>query len=509
MADEPLQGHIKPSGHINKQFARWEARERGGWQYLARDRREFITLLGGGVSVFLCVSAAAQEGYYGVGHDKWHQGFYSKLKRNDGQGSCCNLMDCRPNQSRMVGDHYEVKVDGAWTPVPYDKINNVVAPDGCARPRSVRDQSQNRQGDWPRCCTDHALARRRGDRMMGWMAPLRHRRAKLVFSRITRNREPSMSEITTIGLDLAKHVFQVHGIDAQGATVLRKRLRRGQVLAFFSRLPRCVVGLEACATAHYWARELGALGHEVRLMPAQYVKAYIKRNKHDAADAEAICEAVVRPTMRFVPVKTADQQAAVLLHRGRERLVRQRTGLVNALRGHLAEFGVIAPQGLRNVDKLIAIVRDERDARLPDLARQVLQVLAAQIEQLEAAVAAIEKQLMAWHKSNPVSQRLASVPGIGPIIATAIAATVVEPSGFRSGREFAAWLGLVPRQNSTGGKHRLGGISKRGNQYLRRLLINGASANLLRSKATNADPWVIGLRRRRPPLVVAVALANH
>jgi len=317
-----------------------------------------------------------------------------------------------------------------------------------------------------------------------------------------------MGEVTTIGLDLAKHVFQVHGVDAEGATVLRKQLRRAQVLAFFSRLPPCLVGLEACATAHYWGRELRALGHEVRLMPAQYVKAYIKRNKHDAADAEAICEAVGRPTMRFVPVKTADQQAAVLLHRGRERLVRQRTGLVNALRGHLAEFGVIAPQGLRNVGKLIAIVRDEGDARLPDLARQVLQVLAAQIEQLEAAVAAIEKQLMAWHKSNPVSQRLASVPGIGPIIATAIAATVVEPGGFRSGREFAAWLGLVPRQNSTGGKHRLGGISKRGNQYLRRLLINGASANLLRSKATKADPWVIGLRRRRPPLVVAVALAN-
>ena len=344
--------------------------------------------------------------------------------------------------------------------------------------------------------------------MMGWMAPLRHLSAKLLSDRISSEWEPSMGEVTTIGLDLAKHVFQVHGVDAEGATVLRKQLRRAQVLAFFGRLPPCLVGLEACATAHYWGRELRALGHEVRLMPAQYVKAYIKRNKHDAADAEAICEAVQRPTMRFVPVKTADQQAAVLLHRGRERLVRQRTGLVNALRGHLAEFGVIAPQGLRNVGKLIAIVRDEGDARLPDLARQVLQVLAAQIEQLAAAVAAIEKHLMAWHKSNPVSQRLASVPGIGPIIATAIAATVVEPSGFRSGREFAAWLGLVPRQNSTGGKHRLGGISKRGNQYLRRLLINGASANLLRSKATKADPWVIGLRRRRPPLVVAVALAN-
>jgi transposase len=317
-----------------------------------------------------------------------------------------------------------------------------------------------------------------------------------------------MGEVTTIGLDLAKHVFQVHGVDADGATVLRKQLRRGQLLAFFSKLPPCVVGLEACATAHYWARELGAFGHEVRLMPAQYVKAYIKRNKNDAADAEAICEAVSRPTMRFVPMKTAEQQAALLLHRGRERLVRQRTALVNALRAHLAEFGVIAPQGLRNVGKLIGIVRNEEDARLPGAARQVLQVLAAQIEQLETAIAELETQLMAWHKSNPVSQRLATIPGIGPIIATAIAATVVEPNGFRSGREFAAWLGLVPRQNSTGGKNRLGGISKRGNQYLRRLLINGASANLLRSKATNADPWVIGLRRRRPSLVVAVALAN-
>jgi transposase len=337
---------------------------------------------------------------------------------------------------------------------------------------------------------------------------LRHLSAKLLVARISSKREPSMGEITTIGLDLAKHVFQVHGVDAQGVVVLRKQLRRSQILAFFGRLPRCLVGMEACATAHYWARELCALGHEVRLMPAQYVKAYVKRNKNDAADAAAICEAVVRPTMRFVPVKTADQQAAVLLHRGRERLVRQRTGLVNALRAHLAEFGVIAPQGLRNVGQLIAIVRDESDARLPGLARQVLHVLAAQIEQIHASVIELEKRLMAWHNGNPVSRRLATIPGIGPIIATAIAATVAEPSGFRSGREFAAWLGLVPRQNSTGGKTRLGGISKRGNQYLRRLLINGASANLLRSKATNADPWVIGLRRRRPSLVVAVALAN-
>src|ERR687887_513410 len=261
-----------------------------------------------------------------------------------------------------------------------------------------------------------------------------------------------MSEITTVGLDLGKHVFQVHGIDAQGTTVLRKRLRRGQVLAFFSRIPRCVVGLEACATAHYWASQL--------------------------------------------------------LHRGREQLVRQRTMLVNALRAHLAEFGMVAAQGLRNVGELIAIVRDDSDRRLPDVARQVLLVLANQIEQIEAAGTALERQLLALHKTNAGSQRLASIPGIGPIIATAIATTVADPNVFRSGREFAAWLGLVPRQNSTGGKTRLGGITKRGNRYLRRLLINGASANLLRSKATKADPWVIGLRRRRPPLVVAVALAN-
>src|SRR5215469_1339265 len=231
--------------------------------------------------------------------------------------------------------------------------------------------------------------------MMGWMAPERHPGARMVVGEIPHQSEPSMSEVTTIGLDLAKHVFQVHGVDASGAVVLRKQLRRGQVVAFFAGLPRCRVGLEACATAHYWARELQVVGHEVRLMPAQYVKAYVKRNKNDATDAEAICEAVGRPSMRFVAIKTAEQQAALLLHRGRERLVRQRTSLVNALRAHLAEFGVIAPQGLRNVARLIAIVRDESDTRLPDLARQVLQVLTTQLEQLAVAVAAVEKQLAA------------------------------------------------------------------------------------------------------------------
>jgi transposase len=321
-------------------------------------------------------------------------------------------------------------------------------------------------------------------------------------------REPSMSKVTTIGLDLAKHVFQVHAVDETDGLVMRRPLRRGQVLAFFAGLPPCLIGMEACATAHYWARELRALGHEVRLMPRQYVKAYVKRNKNDAADAEAICEAVKRPSMHFVPVKTVEQQSALLMHRGRELLVRQRTMLANALRGHLAEYGLIAAQGLHKVAGLIAIVRDEQDARVPNMARQVLRVMAEQLGDLETRIAAIEAQIMAWHKSNPVSRRLVTIPSIGPIIATAIVATVADPSVFRSGREFAAWLGLVPRQNSTGGKARLGGISKRGDSYLRRLLVNGAHAVLLRSKAAKVDPWLLALRGRRPRLVVAVALAN-
>jgi len=317
-----------------------------------------------------------------------------------------------------------------------------------------------------------------------------------------------MGDITTIGLDLAKSVFQVHAVDAMGSVVMRKRLRRGQVLAFFAEIPPCLIGLEACATAHYWARELIALGHEARLMPPNYVKAYVKRNKHDVADAEAICEAVRRPSMRFVPIKTAEQQSALMMHRARDLLVRQRTMLVNALRGHLAEFGLIEAQGLHKVAKPIAIVTDENDGRVPYIARQVLQVMINHIEDIQVRIVGLEKQLLAWHKSNPVSQRLATIPGIGPIIATAIAATVADPNTFRSGREFAAWLGLVPRQNSTGGKARLGGISKRGDSYLRRLLVNSANTVLLCSKQAKTDPWLTSLLTRKPRLVAAVALAN-
>ena len=317
-----------------------------------------------------------------------------------------------------------------------------------------------------------------------------------------------MGDITTIGLDLAKSVFQVHAVDAMGSVVMRKRLRRSQVLAFFAEIPPCLIGLEACATAHHWARELIALGHEARLMPPNYVKAYVKRNKHDVADAEAICEAVRRPSMRFVPIKTAEQQSALMMHRARDLLVRQRTMLVNALRGHLAEFGLIEAQGLHKVAKLIAIVTDENDGRVPYIARQVLQVMINHIEDIQVRIVGLEKQLLAWHKSNPVSQRLATIPGIGPIIATAIAATVADPNTFRSGREFAAWLGLVPRQNSTGGKARLGGISKRGDSYLRRLLVNSAHTVLLCSKQAKTDPWLTSLLTRKPRLVAAVALAN-
>ena len=313
-------------------------------------------------------------------------------------------------------------------------------------------------------------------------------------------------QLTTIGLDLAKHVFQVHGVDAAGNIVLRRRLRRGQMITFFAGLAPCLVGMEACATAHFWARELTALGHDVRLMPAQYVKAYVKRGKNDAADAAAICEAVSRPSMRFVPVKSEAQQAALMLHRVRDLLVRQRTQLINAVRGHLAEFGMVEAQGAWNLPRLLAHL--ETEGELPEVARQVLRLLAAQLDEAEQRIEDLDARIAAWHKASPASQRLATIPGIGPLVATAITATIADPSTFRSGREFAAWLGLVPRQRSTGGKQRLGRISREGDGYIRRLLIIGAQAVLLRSKAAHADPWMQGLLARRPRLVVAVALAN-
>jgi len=315
-------------------------------------------------------------------------------------------------------------------------------------------------------------------------------------------------QVSTNGIDLAKNVFQVHGVDAIGKVTITKKLRRSQVLALFERFPRCLIGMEACATSHHWARELRALGHDVRLMPASYVKAYVKRNKNDAADAAAICEAVTRPSMRFVPVKTAEQQSALMLHRTRDLLVRQRTQLINAMRAHLAELGLVAARGREGVQSLIALVRDNV-SQLPDLARSALQAILSQLDALGQQIANIERHLHAQHRVNEVSQRLETIPGIGVIGATAIAATVTDPKVFKSGREFAAWIGLVPRQNSSGGKERLGSISKQGDRYLRRLLVIGATA-VIRQARTHPDehPWLIQLLARRPAKVVAVALAN-
>jgi transposase len=317
-------------------------------------------------------------------------------------------------------------------------------------------------------------------------------------------------QITTIGLDLAKHWFQVHGVDAAGRPVVKRRLRRSEVVEFFKGLEPCLVGMEACATAHHWARELIALGHEVKLMPPAYVKAYVKRNKNDAADAEAICEAVTRPSMRFVPIKDVDQQSVLMLHRARALLIRQRTMLVNALRAHMAEFGIIAPQGLRNVEQLIDAISDARTA-LPELARSILQLIVAQLNDTAARIRLLEARLAKWHRANGVSRLLASVPGVGIMGASAIAATVTDPALFHSGREFAAWLGMTPRQNSSGGKERLGGISKRGDKYIRSLLIAGAVAILrhARNRTTKDAEWVRALLARRPAKVVAVALANR
>jgi transposase len=316
-------------------------------------------------------------------------------------------------------------------------------------------------------------------------------------------------QVSTIGLDLAKSVFQAHGVDTAGKVVVSKQLRRGQVIGFFEKLPPCLVGMEACATAHHWARELTKLGHTVRLMPASYVKAYVKRGKNDAADAAAICEAVTRPSMRFVPIKSAEQQGALMLHRVRDLLVRQRTQLLNAVRSHLAELGLVAAQGRDGMKALIALVLDDGNAVLSDTMREALGALVTELSALQHQIDVLERRINVHHRANEASRRLETIPGIGVIGATAIAATVTDPAAFKSGREFAAWIGLVPRQNSTGGKDRLGSISKQGDRYLRRLLVIGATTVLRHARAKPAKyPWLMQLLARRPAKVVAVALAN-
>ena len=316
-------------------------------------------------------------------------------------------------------------------------------------------------------------------------------------------------QITTIGLDLAKNVFQVHGVDEHGLGAVRKRLRRGEVVEFFAKFAPCTVGIEACASAHYWAREIAALGHTVKLMPPAYVKPYVKRGKNDAADAEAICEAVMRPTMRFVPVKTAAQQANGMTYKARELLLRQRLQVMNALRSHLSELGIIAAQGNSKLATLIAVVRDMGDARLPIAARLALEELAGQVEALKARIERLDEEIVAQVRASEAGRRLTSIPGVGPITAGALLAMVPDPTGFRSARHFATWLGFAPRQNSSGGKQRLGSISKQGNRYLRTLLILGATSVLRFSrKKASESAWVAGLRERRPFKVVAVALAH-
>lgn len=316
-------------------------------------------------------------------------------------------------------------------------------------------------------------------------------------------------QIVTIGLDIAKSVFQAHGVDEAGAVVLRRRLSRAHLLEFFEKQPRCLIGIEACASAHFWARELGRIGHTVRLIPPSYVKAYLKRQKNDAADAEAICEAVTRPSMRFVPVKSVEQQDVMVLHRTRSLLMRQRVQLSNALRAHMGEFGVVAPVGRLGLERLIAVVADESDARIPAAARACLLMLAGQLRMVNLQVLENDRRIIAAARASDVGRRLMEVPGVGPVLASALVASVPDPSSFKSGRNLAAWIGLVPRQNSSGGKERLGSITKQGDRYLRKLLVVGAVAVLRYAQRNGARrPWLVNLLVRRKPKVAAVALAN-
>ena len=318
-----------------------------------------------------------------------------------------------------------------------------------------------------------------------------------------------MQAVTTIGLDIAKSVFQVHGIDAEGKVLIRRQLKRRYVLAFFQKLSPCLVGIEACATSHHWSRQLKALGHTVRLMPPSYVKAYLKRSKNDANDAAAICEAVTRPSMRFVPTKSEQQQSGLMLHRSRQLLVRQRTMLSNAIRGHLAELGIISAKGRNGTAELFKIIADEKDGRIPAAARFSLDVLARQHAAIAAEIGAIEKRIHAWHRSSEESRRLEQIPGVGPIVATALVSEVGDWKEFSSGRSLAAWIGLVPKQHSTGGKERLGRISKQGNRYLRWLLVTGAMAVIRYARQHGTRRlWLAHIMERRPIKVAAVALAN-
>ena len=319
-----------------------------------------------------------------------------------------------------------------------------------------------------------------------------------------------MQAITTIGLDIAKSVFQVHGVDAAGQVVIRRQLKRRYVLAFFQKLSPCLVGIEACASSHHWSRELKALGHTVRLMPPAYVKPYVKRQKNDSTDAEAICEAVARANMRFVETKTPEQQSCLMLHRTRHLFIRQQTAVINSVRAHLAELGIVAPVGRKGVMELLHVVADPSDKRVPEVARACLAALGTQLLSLKEQIVRFDRMIMAWHRSNEASKRLQYIPGVGPMLATALVASLSDPKAFRSGRNFSAWIGLVPKQHSSGGKDRLGSISKQGDRYLRSLFVAGALSVIRYAKihGTKHRPWLTALLARRPTKVAAIALAN-
>lgn len=315
-------------------------------------------------------------------------------------------------------------------------------------------------------------------------------------------------KITTVGIDLAKNVFQVHGVDEHGKAVLRKQIKRAQVVEFFANLPPCLIGMEACGSAHHWARKLQALGHTVKLMAPQFVKPYVKTNKNDAADAEAICEAVRRPNMRFVSTKTVEQQAVLSLHRARQGLVKARTAQANQIRGLLAEYGVVVPKGITHIAARIPAILEDASNELPAAFRQLIAGLVEHMRYLHQQAADLESQITAWHRTHDDSRNLAKIPGIGPLTASALVASIGDAKTFKNGRQLAAWLGLVPRQHSTGGKSNLLGISKRGDAYLRTLLIHGARSAVLAAQRTDKESWLMRLLERRHKNVAAVALAN-
>lgn len=317
-------------------------------------------------------------------------------------------------------------------------------------------------------------------------------------------------KITTVGVDLAKNVFQVHAVDERGKAVLRKQLRREQVAAFFANLPPCLIGMEACGSAHHWGRTLQRFGHSVRLMAPQFVKPYVKTNKNDAADAEAICEAVSRPNMRFVPIKSIEQQAILSVHRVRQGFVKARTAQANQIRSLLGEFGLIIPKGIWHIAERVPSLLEGASNELPSTTRQLIDHLTAHLKVLDQQVKEFERQIIAWHRSSELSRKLEKIPGIGPLAATALVASIADASSFDNGRQVSAWLGLVPRQCSSGGKSTLLGMSKRGDAYLRTLLIHGARSAILAAqrRSQNTNVWLSNLLKRRHPNIAAVALAN-